>query len=150
MAAVCVYPTMVGIAREALEGHDINIASVATAFPSGQAPLNVKLEDTRIAVEHGANELVLASRGGANTDEREALIANVSQQIAIFVLRNRIAHMAPESPVNFLELRFAESFDRKPFQQHNTEAMLESFGDFSEQCTHSEQRKVVLLDIEQS
>ena len=43
VAAVCVYPTMVGVAREALKGHDINIASVATAFPSGQAPLNVKL-----------------------------------------------------------------------------------------------------------
>ena len=64
VAAVCVYPTMVGVAREALEGHDINIASVATAFPSGQAPLNVKLEDTRIAVDHGANEIdMVISRG---------------------------------------------------------------------------------------
>ena len=64
VAAVCVYPTMVGIARDALEGHDINIASVATAFPSGQAPLNVKLEDTRIAVDHGANEIdMVISRG---------------------------------------------------------------------------------------
>jgi deoxyribose-phosphate aldolase len=64
VAAVCVYPTMVGVAREALEGHDIDIASVATAFPSGQAPLNVKLEDTRIAVDHGANEIdMVISRG---------------------------------------------------------------------------------------
>ena len=64
VAAVCVYPTMVGVAREALEGHDINIASVATAFPSGQAPLNVKLEETRIAVDHGANEIdMVISRG---------------------------------------------------------------------------------------
>ena len=64
VAAVCVYPTMVGVAREALEGHDINIASVATAFPSGQAPLNLKLEDTRIAVDHGANEIdMVISRG---------------------------------------------------------------------------------------
>ena len=64
VAAVCVYPTMVGVAKEALEGHDINIASVATAFPSGQAPLNVKLEDTRIAVDHGANEIdMVISRG---------------------------------------------------------------------------------------
>ena len=37
VAAVCVYPTMVAVARQALEGHDINIASVATAFPSGMA-----------------------------------------------------------------------------------------------------------------
>ena len=64
VAAVCVYPTMVGVAREALEGHDINIASVATAFPSGQAPLNVKLEDTRLAVDQGANEIdMVISRG---------------------------------------------------------------------------------------
>ena len=64
VAAVCVYPTMVGVAREALEGRDINIASVATAFPSGQAPLSVKLEDTRMAVEAGANEIdMVISRG---------------------------------------------------------------------------------------
>ena len=64
VAAVCVYPTMVGVAREALGGRDINIASVATAFPSGQAPLSVKLEDTRMAVEAGANEIdMVISRG---------------------------------------------------------------------------------------
>ncbi len=64
VAAVCVYPTMVGVAREALAGRDINIASVATAFPSGQAPLSVKLDDTRMAVEAGANEIdMVISRG---------------------------------------------------------------------------------------
>ena len=64
VAAVCVYPTMVGITRQALEGHDINIASVATAFPSGMAPLAVKLDDTKVAVEQGANEIdMVISRG---------------------------------------------------------------------------------------
>jgi deoxyribose-phosphate aldolase len=64
VAAVCVYPTMVGVARKALEGHGIHIASVATAFPSGQAPLSVKLEDTRMAVEQGADEIdMVISRG---------------------------------------------------------------------------------------
>ena len=64
VAAVCVYPTMVGVAKEALGGRDINIASVATAFPSGQAPLSVKLEDTRTAVAAGANEIdMVISRG---------------------------------------------------------------------------------------
>lgn len=64
VAAVCVYPTMVGVAKEALEGRDINIASVATAFPSGQAPLTVKLEDTRMAVDAGATEIdMVISRG---------------------------------------------------------------------------------------
>jgi len=64
VAAVCVYPTMVGIAKDTLEGRDINIASVATAFPSGQAPLSVKLEDTRMAVDAGATEIdMVISRG---------------------------------------------------------------------------------------
>lgn len=64
VAAVCVYPTMVGVARKALGDRDINIASVATAFPSGQAPLSVKLEDTRMAVAEGASEIdMVISRG---------------------------------------------------------------------------------------
>jgi len=64
VAAVCVYPTMVGVARQALHGHDIKVASVATAFPSGMAPLSVKLEDTRVAVQAGADEVdMVISRG---------------------------------------------------------------------------------------
>src|SRR3954469_18963920 len=50
VAAVCVYPTLVRIAKKALEGTGINVAAVATGFPSGQFPLNVKLDDTRYAV----------------------------------------------------------------------------------------------------
>jgi len=57
VAAVCVYPTMVGVAKEALQGHDINIASVATAFPSGMSSREVKLDDTRMAVAAGATEI---------------------------------------------------------------------------------------------
>jgi deoxyribose-phosphate aldolase len=65
VAAVCVYPTMVGVARRALRGHDdIKVASVATAFPSGMAPLSIKLEETRLAVEEGADEVdMVISRG---------------------------------------------------------------------------------------
>ncbi|MDH3646076.1 MAG: deoxyribose-phosphate aldolase [Gammaproteobacteria bacterium] len=64
VAAVCVYPTMVGVAKNALTGHDINVASVATAFPSGMAPRAVKLEDTRMAVGDGADEIdMVISRG---------------------------------------------------------------------------------------
>src|SRR5262245_54011643 len=64
VAAVCVYPTMVGVARKALAGHDIKVASVATAFPSGMAPLSVKLEDVRVAVGEGADEVdMVISRG---------------------------------------------------------------------------------------
>jgi deoxyribose-phosphate aldolase len=64
VAAVCVYPTMVAIAKEALRGYDINVASVATAFPSGMSRLDVKLDDTRMAVEAGADEIdMVISRG---------------------------------------------------------------------------------------
>jgi deoxyribose-phosphate aldolase len=64
VAAVCVYPTLVRIAKEALRGSGINVAAVATGFPSGQYPLNVKLDDTRYAVGEGADEIdMVISRG---------------------------------------------------------------------------------------
>jgi deoxyribose-phosphate aldolase len=64
VAAICVYPTMVKTARQALKGSKIHVASVATAFPSGLAPLKVKLEDTRFAVNEGADEIdMVISRG---------------------------------------------------------------------------------------
>jgi len=63
-AAICVYPSMVATAADALRGTGIHIASVATAFPSGQAPLDVKLADTRDAVAGGADEIdMVISRG---------------------------------------------------------------------------------------
>lgn len=64
VAAVCVYPTMVGIAKKALNGSKINVAAVATAFPSGQSTLDIKLSDTRFAVAEGADEIdMVISRG---------------------------------------------------------------------------------------
>jgi len=64
VAAVCVYPTMVGVAKAALGDRDINVASVATAFPSGMSPLKIKLEETSIAVDEGADEIdMVISRG---------------------------------------------------------------------------------------
>src|SRR5215831_15774701 len=64
VAAVCVYPSMVRVAKKSLEGSDIKIASVATAFPSGQASTKVKIEDTKFAVNEGADEVdMVISRG---------------------------------------------------------------------------------------
>jgi deoxyribose-phosphate aldolase len=65
VAAVCVYPSMVPVAVKALQGSGIGVASVATAFPSGQAPLEVKIEDTRFAVEKGASEIDMVINRGA-------------------------------------------------------------------------------------
>ena len=65
VAAVCVYPSMVPVAAEALRGSGIHLASVATAFPSGQAPLEVRLADTRAAVAAGADEIDMVLNRGA-------------------------------------------------------------------------------------
>jgi deoxyribose-phosphate aldolase len=56
-AAVCVYPNLVPAAKSAVAGSPVKVASVATAFPGGQSPLDVKLADTRRAVEMGADEI---------------------------------------------------------------------------------------------
>ncbi|MCO4814910.1 MAG: deoxyribose-phosphate aldolase, partial [Flavobacteriales bacterium] len=64
VAAVCVYPTMVGVAAKAVQGSGVKVASVSTAFPSGQAPLDVKIRDTKFAVDEGADEIdMVISRG---------------------------------------------------------------------------------------
>jgi deoxyribose-phosphate aldolase len=64
VAAICVYPSMVKVAKKALEGSGVKVASVATAFPSGQAPRDVKIRDTKYAVANGADEVdMVISRG---------------------------------------------------------------------------------------
>ncbi len=64
VAAVCVYPSLVAIAKEELDGSGVKVASVATGFPSGQYPLTVRLDDTRRAVDAGADEIdMVISRG---------------------------------------------------------------------------------------
>jgi deoxyribose-phosphate aldolase len=65
VAAVCVYPAMVPHAAAALRGSGIHLASVATAFPSGQAPLPVRLEETAAAVAAGADEIDMVINRGA-------------------------------------------------------------------------------------
>jgi deoxyribose-phosphate aldolase len=65
VAAVCVYPSMVEVAAAELKGSGVHLASVATAFPSGQAPLSVKLDDTRAAVAAGADEIDMVINRGA-------------------------------------------------------------------------------------
>jgi len=64
VAAICVYPTMVSIAKKALEGTEINVASVATAFPSGMADMNSKLDEVKSVIDAGADEVdMVISRG---------------------------------------------------------------------------------------
>ena len=63
-AAVCVYPPFVAYARELLNGTEMQVASVAGAFPSGQSPIEVKLAEISYAIEQGAHEIdMVISRG---------------------------------------------------------------------------------------
>lgn len=64
VAAVCVYPNMIKTAKDAVKNTGIHIASVATAFPSGQYPLKLKLEDVKRCIKDGADEIdMVISRG---------------------------------------------------------------------------------------
>ena len=65
VAALCLYPDLVPIARARLAGSDVRVASVATAFPSGRAPLDLKIEEARRAVELGADEVDMVIDRGA-------------------------------------------------------------------------------------
>lgn len=64
VAAICVYPSMVATAKKALGNSGVKVAAVATAFPSGQAPRDIKIRDTKFAVDNGADEIdMVISRG---------------------------------------------------------------------------------------
>ncbi|MBK98195.1 MAG: deoxyribose-phosphate aldolase [Balneola sp.] len=64
VAAVCVYPNRVALAKKILEDSSISVASVATAFPSGMSSLQIKLDDVHYAVSEGADEIdMVISRG---------------------------------------------------------------------------------------
>lgn len=78
VAAVCVYPSMVPVAVEEVGDTDINIASVASYFPSGQVALDEKLEDVEEAVEGGADEIdVVINRGAFLSGEYETVYDEV-------------------------------------------------------------------------
>lgn len=63
-AAVCVYPPFASVAKKHLAGTDIRVASVAGAFPAGQAPIEIKVAEVRYAIQQGADEIdMVISRG---------------------------------------------------------------------------------------
>jgi deoxyribose-phosphate aldolase len=65
VAAICVYPSMVATAHEVLAGSGVELASVATAFPSGQSPLELRIEEVRACVADGATEIDMVINRGA-------------------------------------------------------------------------------------
>ncbi|MDQ7014078.1 MAG: deoxyribose-phosphate aldolase, partial [Planctomycetota bacterium] len=105
VAAVCVYPSMVAVTREALEGGDTHrleagatdadrgtgfqpvssrpkVASVATGFPSGQYPLSVRLRDTEQAIADGADEIDMVINRGAFLSGKYDIVAEEIREVA--------------------------------------------------------------------
>ncbi|HEY3561835.1 MAG TPA: deoxyribose-phosphate aldolase [Kribbella sp.] len=74
VAAVCVYPDLVATAKRELQGSGINVASVATAFPSGRSSLAIKVQDTKDAVAAGADEVDMVIDRGAFLSGRYAMV----------------------------------------------------------------------------
>ena len=74
VAAVCVYPNLVAVAKARLEGSGVKVASVATAFPSGQSPTELKVAETRAVVELGADEIDMVIDRGAFLSGRYAKV----------------------------------------------------------------------------
>jgi deoxyribose-phosphate aldolase len=80
VAAVCVYPTLVGVAARALEGSPVRVASVAAAFPSGQARISQKVSEIEYAVSEGADEIdIVISRGKFLSGEHHEVFDEICQ-----------------------------------------------------------------------
>ncbi|MCA9274833.1 MAG: deoxyribose-phosphate aldolase [Phycisphaerales bacterium] len=75
VAAVCVYPSMVPHAKEHLAGSGVNVASVATGFPSGQYPLDIRVRDVKQAVADGADEIDMVINRGAFLSGKYGVVA---------------------------------------------------------------------------
>ena len=74
VAAVCVYPNLVATAKERLRGSRVKVASVATMFPSGQSPTEIKVAEARAVVELGADEVDMVIDRGAFLSGRYAKV----------------------------------------------------------------------------
>jgi len=78
VAAVCVYPRFVAVAKRVLEGSGIRVASVAGAFPHGQLPLELKVAEVRYAVGQGADEVdMVLSRGLVLEGDADGVVREV-------------------------------------------------------------------------
>jgi len=81
VAAVCVYPNLVPVAKARVDGTGVKVASVATTFPAGQSPLDVKLRDVREAIELGADEIDMVIDRGAFLSGRYAKVYDEVVQV---------------------------------------------------------------------
>jgi len=81
VAAICVYPSLVPTAAERTRGTSVKVASVATAFPSGQSPTHIKVGEARDAVELGADEIDMVIDRGAFLSGRYAKVYDEIVQV---------------------------------------------------------------------
>ena len=81
VAAICVYPNLVPVARERLRGTGVKVAAVATGFPSGQFPTAIKVADVRSAIELGAEEIDMVIDRGAFLSGRYAKVYDEIVQV---------------------------------------------------------------------
>src|SRR5690606_38343540 len=88
VAAVCVYPSLVPIAKEELAGSGVKVASVATGFPSGQYPLSVRLRDCAAAIKAGADEIDMVINRGALLSGRYKEVAGEIPEVASLCVGN--------------------------------------------------------------
>src|SRR5207237_6333688 len=81
VAAVCVYPNLVQTARERVGDSGVKVASVATAFPSGQSPTDLKVAEARRVVELGADEVDMVIDRGSFLAGRYAKVYDEIVQV---------------------------------------------------------------------
>jgi deoxyribose-phosphate aldolase len=94
VAAVCVYPSMVPFAAEALRASGVKVASVATGFPSGQYPLDVRLRDTAQAIRDGADEIdMVINRGAFLCGRQDVVCQEIREVVAVCADAPRPVHL---------------------------------------------------------
>ncbi|MBA2569168.1 MAG: deoxyribose-phosphate aldolase [Actinobacteria bacterium] len=81
VAAICIYPSLVSTAVERTRGTSVKVASVATAFPSGQSPTHIKVAEARDAIELGADEIDMVIDRGAFLSGRYAKVYDEIVQV---------------------------------------------------------------------
>ncbi len=100
VAAVCVYPNMIKFAKEAVRNSGVKVASVATAFPSGQYPLKLKIEDVKRCINDGADEIdMVISRGEFLSGDYEFVFNEIKE-------------------IKETCIRFAEDYSKKKNKEH--------------------------------
>lgn len=124
VAAICVYPSLVAVAREALAGTGVRTASVATGFPAGQVSLDAKLRDTEDAVAAGADEIDMVI-------SREAFLAGDDARVMREVARIKEACGDAHLKV-ILETAELGSYDHV---RHASMLAMEAGGDFIKTST---------------